>query len=57
MSEFILFFLISLAAFFIGQFDQREYTQSKCVAKYSEMPHNKVEAFCKELLLFKNETK
>lgn len=26
--------------------------QQKCVAKYAEMPHNKVENFCKDLLKF-----
>lgn len=30
--------------------------QAKCVAKYGDMPANKVQEYCKELLMFKQES-
>jgi len=47
-----------IIAFFVGELSgtvttKQEY-QTACVAKYADMPHNKVEDFCKTLLKFES---
>lgn len=56
MDEFVyLIVLISSIAFsyVLGVNYTFDKTQQKCVAMYSDMPYNKVNAHCKELLQFK----
>lgn len=57
MTEFI--FAIAIIVLFSGgsynmgiDYTNRHF-QQKCVAKYSDMPYNKVQAHCKEILEFK----
>jgi hypothetical protein len=41
------------ASYLIGKEDANKVMQEKCVAKYAEMPYNKVQEHCVELLKFK----
>jgi hypothetical protein len=56
MGEVILAIFISLLiGFSYGYADSRSDIQEKCVNYYSDMPHNKVEDHCKNLLKFKKD--
>jgi hypothetical protein len=57
MGEIIAIVLISVCCFFVGSYDEADAIQRRCVAKYAEMPHNKVEGFCKTLLKFEKDPK
>jgi hypothetical protein len=43
--------------FFVGVAESEAHYQANCVAKYAEMPHNKVEDFCKTILKFEKDAK
>lgn len=57
MTEFL--FVIAIVAmvaggsYNMGIDNTNRHFQQKCVAKYSDMPHNKVQQHCKEILEFK----
>lgn len=56
MSEFIWLFIIiaiGTGGHSMGVYDGKNVIHQKCVAKYSDMPYNKVQAHCKEILEFK----
>ena len=48
--------VIGIVAIFLGATiggkNARDHIQAKCVVKYSDMPANKVDQFCKDLLEF-----
>jgi hypothetical protein len=58
MTEILIAAMLIAAAYFAGNFEgtasiTQQY-QSACVAKYADMPHNKVEDFCRVLLKFES---
>lgn len=56
MAEFIWLLIviaIGTGGHSMGVYDGKNTIHQKCVAKYSDMPHNKVQAHCKEILEFK----
>ena len=56
MNEFIWIMMViavAVGCHSAGVFDGKNVIHQKCVAKYSDMPHNKVKSHCKELLEFK----
>ncbi len=58
MIDVLMVFVAIIVAFFVGSMEgtattKQEY-QAACVAKYADMPHNKVEDFCKTLLKFES---
>jgi hypothetical protein len=50
-----LVIIVMFGSYFTAVSDTHNLVQKRCVAKYSDMPYNKVQAHCKELLEFKNE--
>ncbi len=50
---FVLLVMSVTASYLMGKEDATESMQEKCVAKYTEMPYNKVQEHCVELLKFK----
>lgn len=57
MLELIFAMIMFVFGFFIGQSDANTYTHNKCVVKYSDMPHNKVEEHCNTILKFEKDAK
>lgn len=59
MSEFFIvvigIFMLFAGGLITGANVERDQRQEKCVAKYSDMPNNKVHDYCKELLKFNKE--
>ena len=53
----ILILLIGCIGFLVGWADTEENYKNKCVAKYADMPHNKVEDYCKTILKFEKDPK
>lgn len=53
MPEFIVIVLIAFFSFVGGLISEERTIQDKCVAYYADMPHNKVQQHCKDLLEFK----
>lgn len=53
----IMLLLVGGLSFMVGTLDQQSVYQEKCVAKYADMPHNKVENYCKTLLKFEPDPK
>ena len=53
----ILILLIGCLGFLVGWADTEENYRHKCVAKYADMPHNKVEDYCKTILKFEKDPK
>lgn len=53
----ILFVAIATLVFLVGRVEQQATFQEKCVAKYADLPHNKVEDYCKALLKFEKDPK
>ncbi len=49
----VIIFVCGFCGYVIALTDSSNEYQAKCVAKYSDMPYNKVQAHCKELLEFK----
>ena len=49
----VIIFVCGFCGYAGGLADSSTEYQAKCVAKYSDMPYNKVQAHCKELLEFK----
>ena len=49
----VIIFVCGFCGYAVGLADSSTEYQAKCVAKYSDMPYNKVQAHCKELLEFK----
>jgi hypothetical protein len=57
MTELIAVVFMMFLGFIAGIAETEHTYQEKCVAKYAEMPHNKVEDFCKTLLKFEKDPK
>jgi hypothetical protein len=57
MLELIFCICIACVSFMVGSFDQYSSFQDKCVAKYADMPHNKVGEYCTTLLKFERDPK
>ena len=57
MIELFFVALIGFFGFTFGLVSMESNYQEKCVAKYAEMPHNKVGDYCKTLLKFEKEAK
>lgn len=57
MPAVIAVILSIVMGFMWGIMAEESHIQSKCVAKYADMPHNKVDEFCKTLLKFEPATK
>lgn len=55
MLEFLFVSMIGLLAFLGGYESAVDAHQSACIAKYSDMPHNKVTEYCTTLLKFEKE--
>ena len=53
----VLSVLIGFTGFTVGIVASADNYQEKCVAKYAEMPHNKVGDYCKTLLKFEKDAK
>ena len=49
----VIIFVCGFCGYVVALADSSNKYQAKCVAKYSDMPYNKVQAHCKELLEFK----
>ena len=60
MSDFIIvlaiIFIMFISGMTIGTLDERDIYQQRCVVKYGDMPSNKVQDYCKELLKFNKES-
>lgn len=61
MSGAFLVMMAIVGMLFVGEMDGQATTkmsyQNACIAKYADMPHNKVEDFCTTLLKFEKEPK
>jgi len=55
--EFIICLVIAFSCTLFGYKTATEDIHDRCVAKYAEMPHNKVDEHCKTLLKFEKESK
>lgn len=55
MSELIVAIVMAFLGFIVGYIEVKSDYQENCINKYSDMPHNKVEDYCKNLLKFKKE--
>jgi hypothetical protein len=57
MSEMIVAVILLFLGFMCGMTAEENSVQEKCVAKYAEMPHNKVGDYCKTILKFEKDAK
>jgi hypothetical protein len=57
MMGLIIVVLLTVFGWFVGHEDARIEIKNACVAKYADMPYNKVEAYCKTLLKFEKDAK
>jgi hypothetical protein len=57
MLELFFIVFIGFIGYISGAIDIEHSYQEKCVAKYAEMPHNKVEDYCKTILKFEKDPK
>lgn len=57
MTEIILVVILIFGGFMVGATEERATIMERCVAKYADMPHNKVEDYCKTILKFEKDAK
>ena len=57
MTEIILVVILIFGGFMVGATEERATIMERCVAKYADMPHNKVEDYCKTILKFEKDPK
>lgn len=57
MLEFIMVVGLCVMSFLSGLAAYESNIQEKCIAKYSDMPHNKVTEYCENVLKFEKDSK
>ncbi len=51
----VLLFLFYGLSYTVGKEDMQKHIHDLCVSKYSNMPHNQVDAYCSKLLKFEKD--